>query len=60
MINGTYGVIWYKYYDERNYYTPVMRERKQRKKQNSGGRLMENMEPSGINFMTRGIIIHQL
>ena len=22
MINGTYGVIWYKYYDERNYYTP--------------------------------------
>ena len=25
MINGTYGVIWYKYYDERNYYTPVMR-----------------------------------
>ena len=25
MINGTYGVIWYNYYDERNYYTPVMR-----------------------------------
>ena len=25
MINGTYGVIWYKYYDERNYYTPLMR-----------------------------------
>ena len=25
MINGTHGVIWYKYYDKRNYYTPVMR-----------------------------------
>ena len=24
MINGTNGVIWYKYYDKRNYYTPVM------------------------------------
>ena len=35
MINGTYGVIWYKYYG--NYYTPVMRGKKQRKKQNSGG-----------------------
>ena len=32
MINGTYEVIWYKYYDERNYYTPVMRRKKQRKK----------------------------
>ena len=30
MINGTYGVIWYKYYDERNYCTPVMRRKKQR------------------------------
>ena len=37
MINGTYGVIWYKYYDKRNYYTPVMRWKKQRKKQNSDG-----------------------
>ena len=37
MINGTYGVIWYKYYDKRNYYTPVMAGKKQRKKQNSGG-----------------------
>ena len=27
MINGTYGVIRYKYYDKRNYYTPVMRGR---------------------------------
>ena len=30
MINGTYGVIWYKYNDERNYYTPVMTRKKQR------------------------------
>ena len=37
MINGVYGDIWYKYYDERNYYTPVMVGKKQRKKQNSGG-----------------------
>ena len=37
MINGTYGVIRYKYYDERNYYTPVMRGKKQRKKQKCGG-----------------------
>ena len=37
MINGTYGVIWYKYYDKRNYYTPVMRRKKQRKKQKSDG-----------------------
>ena len=37
MISGTNGVIWYKYYDERNYYTPVMRGKKQRKKQTSGG-----------------------
>ena len=37
MINGTYGVIWYKYYNERNYCTPVMRRKKQRKKQNSDG-----------------------
>ena len=37
MFNGTYGVIWYKYYDKRNYYTPVMRWKKQRKKQNSDG-----------------------
>ena len=29
MINGTYGVIWYKYYDKRNYYTPVMRNREE-------------------------------
>ena len=29
MINGTYGVIWYKYYDNKNYYTPVMRGKKQ-------------------------------
>ena len=34
MINGTYGVFWFKYYDERNYYKPVMRRKKQRKKQN--------------------------
>ena len=60
MISGTYGVIWYKYYDERNNYTPVMRGKKQRKKQNSGGRLMEHKELSGINIMTRGINIHQL
>ena len=32
MFNGTYGVIRYKYYDKRNYYTPVMRGKKQRKK----------------------------
>ena len=32
MINGTYGVFWYKYYDERNYCTPVMRGKKQKKK----------------------------
>ena len=32
MINGTYGVIWYKYYDKRNNYTPVMRRKKQRNK----------------------------
>ena len=32
-----YGVIWYKYYDERNYYTPIMRGKKQKKKQNIGG-----------------------
>ena len=37
MINGTYGFIWYKYHDERNYYTPVMRGKKQRKKQKSVG-----------------------
>ena len=37
MISGTYVVIWYKYYDRRNYNTPVMREKKQRKKQNSDG-----------------------
>ena len=29
MISGTYGVIRYKYYDKRNYYTPVMRGKKQ-------------------------------
>ena len=29
MINGTYGVIWYKYYDNKNYCTPVMRGKKQ-------------------------------
>ena len=60
MINGTYGDIWYKYYDKRNYYTPIMRGKKQRKKQNSDGRLIEHMELSGINIMTRGINIHQL
>ena len=38
----------------------VMRRKKQRKKQNSGGFLMEHMESSGINIMTRGIIIDQL
>ena len=32
MINGTYGVIRYIYYDERIYYTPVMRGKKQREK----------------------------
>ena len=37
MINRKYGVIWYKYYDEGNYYTPVMRRKKQRKNQNSDG-----------------------
>ena len=37
MINGPYGVIWYKYYDERNNYTPVMRRKKHGKKQNSDG-----------------------
>ena len=37
MINGTYGVIWYKYNDERNSYTPVMRKKKQKKKQKSDG-----------------------
>ena len=37
MISGTYGVIWYKYYDKRNYYTPVMRGKNQRKKQNRYG-----------------------
>ena len=37
MNNVKYGVIWYKYYGERNYYTPVMRGKKQKKKQNSGG-----------------------
>ena len=35
MINGKHGVIRYKYYDKRNYYTPVMRGKKQKKKQNS-------------------------
>ena len=60
MINGTYGVIWYKYYDERNYYTPVMRRKKQRKKQNSDGRLMEHMESSVINTMIKVFITHQL
>ena len=35
MINGTYGVIRYKYYDKRYYYTPVMRGKKQKKKQKS-------------------------
>ena len=29
MISGKYEVIWYKYYDKRNYYTPVMRGKKQ-------------------------------
>ena len=29
MVSGTYGVVWYKYYDKRNYYTPVMRGKKQ-------------------------------
>ena len=29
MISGTYGVIWYTYYAKRNYYTPVMRGKKQ-------------------------------
>ena len=29
MISGTYGVIWYKYYDKRNYYTPVMGGKKE-------------------------------
>ena len=37
MINGTYGVIWCIYYDKRNYYTPVMTWKKQRKKPKSGG-----------------------
>ena len=37
MINGTYGVFRYKYNDERNYCTPVMSRKKQRKKQNSDG-----------------------
>ena len=37
MISRTYGVIWYKYYDKRNYYTPVMRGKNQRKKKNSDG-----------------------
>ena len=60
MINGTYGDIWYKYYDKKNYYTPIMRGKNQRKKQNSDGRLIEHMELSGINIMTRGINIHQL
>ena len=32
MINGTYGVIWYKYYDKSIYYTPVMRGKKERNK----------------------------
>ena len=59
MINGTYGVIWYKYYDERNYYKPVMRRKKERKKQNCGGCLMEHMESFEINIMLRGIITHQ-
>ena len=36
-MDGTYRVIWYKYYNKRNYYTPVMRRKKWRKKQNSGG-----------------------
>ena len=60
MINGKHSVIRYKYYDKRNYYTPVMRGKKQKKKQNSDGRLIEHMELSGINIMTRGINIHQL
>ena len=37
MISRTYGVIWYKYYVKRNYYTAVMRGKNQRKKQNSDG-----------------------
>ena len=37
MINGTYGVIRYKYYDEELLYTSYEREEKKRKKQNSGG-----------------------
>ena len=32
MINGKYGVICYKYYDKRNYYTPVMTVKKEKKK----------------------------
>ena len=60
MINGKHGIIRYKYYDKRNYYTPVMRGKKQKKKQNSDVWLMEHMETSGINIMTRGIIIHPL
>ena len=31
MISRTYGVIWYKYYDKRNYYTPVMRGKNQKR-----------------------------
>ena len=37
MINGTYGVIWYKYYDKRNNYTQIMRGKKKKKKQKSLG-----------------------
>ena len=37
MINGTYGVIWYKCYDKRNNYTPVMRGKIKKKKQKSLG-----------------------
>ena len=37
MINGKYGAIWYKFYDKRNYYTPVMRGKKQKKEQNCVG-----------------------
>ena len=36
MISRTYGVIWFKYYDNRNYYTPVMRGKNPRKKKTVG------------------------
>ena len=59
MINGTYGVIWCKYNDEELLYTSYEREETE-KKQNNVGLLVEHMESSGINIMTRGIITHQL